>query len=241
MYFVPSSDGVHASACVSWREGNKTLRDYLYLGTVLDRERGVFQHDQRGVYTFSFPCGDIGKPPEDFIAPETPVASNIPRGSFDFGDAFLLNAFLHRTGLMDVVDSLLPLAGDRDTLHALVLFYSLSRLANDHADAWFQGSAARLLYPHASLDGRRISELLDKLGQPEVVKAFHEAHLHFVLTRCSPDKSRTELRRHPPDPVLLPRRRRLRPAPPDHGGAEKVGISDVLQSCLRQYARHGHA
>ena len=189
MYFVPSSDGVHGSACVSWREGKKTLRDYLYLGTVLDRERGIFQIDKRGVYTFSFPCGDIGTPPDDFTVPETPAASGLPRCSFDFGDAFLLNAFLHRTGLMDVVDTLLPLAGGRDTLHALVLFYSLSRLANDHADAWFQGSAARLLHPHASLDGRRISELLDRLGQPEVVKAFHEAHLHFVLTHCSPDKS----------------------------------------------------
>ena len=189
MYFVPSPDGVHGSAAVSWREGKKTCHEYLYLGTVLDRERGIFQNDERGVYTFSFPCGDIGTPPDDFTVPETPGAGGFPRRSFDFGDAFLLNAFLHRTGLMDVVDTLLPCAGCRDTLHALVLFYSLSRLANDHADAWFQGSAARLLYPHASLDGRRISELLDKLGQPEAVKAFHEAHLHFVLTRCSPDKS----------------------------------------------------
>ena len=61
MYFVPSPDGVHGSAAVSWREGKKTCHEYLYLGTVLDRERGIFQNDERGVYTFSFPCGDIAR------------------------------------------------------------------------------------------------------------------------------------------------------------------------------------
>ncbi len=190
MYFVPGSDGVHGSAALSWREGRKTGTDYVYLGTVLDLDRGIFQSKKRGVFTFDFCTGDIGTPPDDFAVPETPAPSGLPRTSFDFGDAFVLNAFLHKTGLMEVVDSLLPGAGGgTDSLHALVLFYALSRLANDHADAWYQGSAARLLYPCANLDGRRISELLDRLGAPEVSAAFHQAHLKFVLTRTSPDRS----------------------------------------------------
>ncbi len=190
MYYVPSSDGVHGSAGLSWREGKKTGTDYLYLGTPLDLERGIFQSKKRGIFTFDFCTGDIGTPPDDFAVPETPAPSGLPRTSFDFGDAFILNAFLHRTGLMEVIDTLIPGAGGgTDTLHALVLFYALSRMANDHADVWYQGSAARLLYPCANLDGRRISEFLDRLGQPEVVQAFHEAHLKFVLSHCSPDRS----------------------------------------------------
>jgi hypothetical protein len=50
------------------------------------------------------------------------------RISVDFGDAFFMDTYLNASGMMDVINVIEY--GNRDTLHAIVLFYMLSGLAN---------------------------------------------------------------------------------------------------------------
>jgi hypothetical protein len=41
----------YAKLCVSHRDGELTYKDYQNLGRVLDKERGIYQNRERGVFT----------------------------------------------------------------------------------------------------------------------------------------------------------------------------------------------
>ena len=107
--------------------------------------------------------------------------------SVDFGDAFFMDAFLHSSGLMDIIDQVHY--GNPDTLHAMVLFYALSGLANCDAIHWYEGNIVRLLYPKANLTSQRISDFLTSVGTPEKQMDFQKAYLGYVLEHYAQDKN----------------------------------------------------
>lgn len=188
MYIVYSGpNDKYASAAVSTRDGKKTRNKYEYLGLVVDREKGIYSNRTRGLFTFDPQTGTYGKVPEDFIETQLPDKRRIKRVSLDFGDAFFLHSFLQDSGFFGVIDSLGY--GNKDTLHAMVLFYMLSSMANCNADSWLSGSIAGLLYPKAKLDSPRISEFLASVGTPEKQMRYQQAYLSHVMTRYSSDKN----------------------------------------------------
>jgi len=65
---------------------------------------------------------------ENFTFPSKQPAVKRKHISVDFGDSFFLNQFLWQSGMMNVVDQIRY--GNLDTLHAMMLFYTLSGLAN---------------------------------------------------------------------------------------------------------------
>ena len=83
--------------------------------------------------------------PDSYIPSPVEDSRKKKRVSVDFGDAFFVDTFLHSSGLMDVVDCIGY--GNPDTLHAMLLFYTLSGLANCDAIHWYEGNIVRLLYP----------------------------------------------------------------------------------------------
>ena len=133
---------------MSKRSGSDTSVDAIYLGRVLDREAGIYKSRERGIFSFNPETGEFGSVPADFVPPET-VDKKQRKVSVDFGDAFFMNAFLHASGMMDIIDTIEY--GNPDTLHAMLLFYTLSGLANCDAIHWYEGSIASLLYPKANL------------------------------------------------------------------------------------------
>ena len=181
MYLAITEKGgrQYASAAVSRRDGRRTHDDYTYLGRVVDRERGVFCSRERGYFTFDVATGEYGRVPDGFEpdAPEDGRRSR-PR-TLSFGDAWVLDQLMHKSGLWDVVDEV-PWA-NRDTLHAMVAFYMCSRLANCHAEEWWRTSVASLLWPGARLDSQGVSEFLEKVGSRESTLAFQESYARFVL------------------------------------------------------------
>jgi hypothetical protein len=98
-----------------------------------------------------------------------------------------LHSFLQSSGFFGVIDSLGY--GNKDTLYAMVLFYSLSSMANCNAENWLSGSIAGLLYPRARLDSPRISEFLASVGTPEKQMRYQQAYLDYVMNTCSPEKN----------------------------------------------------
>lgn len=188
MYIIYSGpNDKYASAAVSTRNGKKTCNKYEYLGLVVDREKGIYSNRKRGLFTFDPQTGAYGNAPEDFIEPQLSDKRRIKKVSLDFGDAFFLHSFLQSSGFFGVIDSLGY--GNKDTLHAMVLFYILSSMANCNADSWLSGSIAGLLYPRAKLDSPRISEFLASVGTPEKQMRYQQAYLSHVMNEYCSDKN----------------------------------------------------
>lgn len=186
--FYSGPNDRYAYAGVSKRTGSKTSVKPLYLGRVIDKDAGIYKSKERGIFTFNRATGEFGSVPDDFVPPD--MADNRKKQaklSVDFGDAFFMNEFLVSSGMMDVIDTIGY--GNLDTLHAMVLFYTLSPMANCDAVHWYDGSVAQLLYPKANLTSQRISDFLASIGTPEKQIAFQKAYIAFVLEHCAPDKN----------------------------------------------------
>ena len=154
-----------------------------YLGKVADRQLGVFFTPQRGFFTYDVQSRQYGEPPSDFVYP----LDGAKNRAIPFGGSFLLNAFLHKTGMVELIDSL-PF-GNKHTLRSMVLFYILSPLANKYAERWYQSGLARLLYPKANLASQRISEMLATIGSEDSVQNYLEKQLAWVLEHLNPDRN----------------------------------------------------
>ena len=51
MYIIYSGNAEqYASAAISKRNGSETSIEYIYLGRVLDREKGIYKSKDRGVF-----------------------------------------------------------------------------------------------------------------------------------------------------------------------------------------------
>ena len=186
--FYSGPNGCYATAGVSKRNGKDTSVDTIYLGRVLDKEAGIYKSKERGVFTFAPGTGKFGLPPEDYIPPRNEDhRKKQKRVSVDFGDAFFMNSFIHASGMMKVVDAVKY--GNRDTFHAMLLFYTLSGLANCDAIHWYEGNIASLLYPDANLTSQRISDFLASIGTPEKQMEFQKAYIQFVMAHYEQDKN----------------------------------------------------
>lgn len=161
----------------SVRVGGKVRHEYVNIGLVLDERRRIFRNRQRGVFTFDPKTGEYGPAPADFVPP--PSGRRGPeRLILDFGDAYVLDAFLAASGLRTALDAIgYP---NPDTLHAMLAHYVLCGMAACHAASWWEGSYARLLWPRADLRSQRISEFLAALGSEALQRRFFAAYLDAV-------------------------------------------------------------
>lgn len=189
MYISYSGDeSQYASAATSIRHGSKTTVEYTYLGRVVDREKGIYRNKTRGLFTYDPATDTYGSVPEDYVPPS--FKDGRARGEkvlLDFGDSYFLNEVLHKSGMMQVIDTLSY--GNPDTLHAMVLFYMLSSDANCDAISWYQGNAVKLLYPRANMSSQRISDFLAAIGTPERQMTYQKAYISYVMNNYSPDKN----------------------------------------------------
>ena len=82
-------ESVRVDGCVMKKSGPN-------LGRVLDKERGIYQSKERGIFTFDLKTNTYGKPPQSYV-------SNVRRKNarekliVDYGDAFLLTRFWTNT------------------------------------------------------------------------------------------------------------------------------------------------
>lgn len=167
----------YAKICVSKRNGKTTSKDYVNLGRVLDKEKGIYQNRERGVFTYRVSDDTYGKPDASFV----PDSGGQPRKEkliLDFGDAFFLDNFITRSGMKAAIDAVGY--GNPDTLYAMVCFYILCSAANCHANDWWEGSYTRLLFPSANLTSQRISDFLAAIGEEVSLRGFFREYLSYV-------------------------------------------------------------
>jgi len=168
----------YASAAISSRTGKNTSMKYIYLGLVLDKEKGIYKNRERGVFSFDPKTGEFSDIPENFVLPTIKDMRKREYKCVDFGDAYFVDRILWESGMIDVVDSIDY--GNRDTLHAMILFYILSTMSNCDAVSWWEGSIAKMLYPNANITSQRISDFLKSIGKAENRINFQQAHVLFL-------------------------------------------------------------
>ncbi len=158
----------------SVRSGHKVGKSsQVYLGRVIDKERGIFKNRERGLFTYDLKTNTFGSVPAEYEAPSLQRKTKYPRRTtlvVSFGDIFLLDEYIRESGLQKAVDAI----GYRnpDTLKALLAFYILTSYANCHAEDWWELTYARYLYPKAQMASQRISEALADIGSEDAKRSF---------------------------------------------------------------------
>ena len=168
----------------SVRSGHKVGKsDQVYLGRVIDKERGIFKSRERGLFTYDLESNTFGSVPPEYETPSRQRKTKYPRRAalvVSFGDIFLLDEYLRKSGFQKAVDAI----GYRnpDTLKALLAFYILTSHANCHAEDWWELTYARYLYPKAQMASQRISEALADIGSEEAKRSFFKEYIRFLET-----------------------------------------------------------
>ena len=156
----------YASVYTPRRVDGKKDNQPQYLGRVINKENGIYQNRNRGVFRYSLANGF------------SPVSSQAPKAErliLDFGDAYILHQILKKHGYWELFRSILP--GWEDTLCSM-LFYKLIRGgANCYAADWWAGSYMRIICPDAKVESQRVSEFLKALGNERVQRTFFPEYL----------------------------------------------------------------
>ena len=170
---------VYATVVKSIRNGSKVRQErILYLGTVVDKEKGIYKNRERGIYRFNLK--------EGFLPLENPIEENTsaPQAEvreeliLEFGNTFLLYQYINKFDFYSVYHDLMPEGPELDTLMSLIFFRILeSKEANDYALSWWNMNYARLVFPEARLSGPRISEFLVRLGAESTQRKFFDGYL----------------------------------------------------------------
>jgi hypothetical protein len=163
----------YAKLYISKRKGKTITKEYINLGRVLDKENGIYQNRERGVFSYNLENNTYASPPASFVF----EAGYLRREKLlvDFGDTFLLSNFIRNSGLMTAIDAVGY--GNRDTLYAMICYYVLCSSANCHANDWLEGNYAGILYPKANLSSQRISDFLAAIGEESVQRNFFREYL----------------------------------------------------------------
>lgn len=172
----------YGTATTSVRIGDKVSKgDQIYLGRVIDKERHIFRSRERGLFVYDLETNSFGQVPADYEEPKTRRKTKYtirPTLVVSFGDVFLLDGFIKKSGMAGAVDAI----GFRnpDTLHALLAYYILSPLANSHAEDWWELTYAKFLYPRAQMASQRISEALADIGSEDAKRSFFQEYYRFL-------------------------------------------------------------
>jgi hypothetical protein len=143
---------------------------------VLDKERGIYQNRERGVFTYDLETNAYGKAPAEVVSPSRKRKKESL--IFDFGDVYFLDEYIKSSGLREAIDAIGY--GNPDTLNAMVAYYALNSLANCYSGDWWEGSYARILYPMANLTSQRISDFLATIGDEYSQREFFKAYLPLL-------------------------------------------------------------
>lgn len=163
----------------SVRSGKTVSKDFqLYLGRVIDKKNHVFFNRKNG--TFMFDENSLSFLPADpsYSSELKSDGRKKEKMVLDFGDSFFLSQLLGRMQYQKVIDSIDY--GNSDTVNAMVLFYTMTDYACSHAQTWYEGNFAKVLYPDANLTSQRLSEFMHKLGDEYYQRKYFKNHIEWL-------------------------------------------------------------
>ena len=172
----------YARLAESYREGNRVMKRTTNLGKVIDKENGIYQNRDRGIFKFDIATMEYSELSQKQL-PDTCIKDIPPREKLilDFGDTYLVDQFLANSGLKFAINAVK--CRNADTLYAMLCYYILCSAANCHAASWFEGNYARIIYPKARLSSQRISEFLAEVGDEAAYRGFFAEYLKYFTNR----------------------------------------------------------
>lgn len=170
----------------SVRRGKKVIKvNQKHIGRVIDKDNNVFYSKKRGLFTYDPETGVYGKADEKYSSELKRDKRKREKKLLDFGDVYFLDRMLKKIGYDKVLEAVGY--GNNDTLMAMVMYYIISEKANSHAQTWYDGSIAQLLYPDANIKSQRISDFLASLGDAQKQQRYFRAHISWIMDRISDD------------------------------------------------------
>jgi hypothetical protein len=109
----------------------KKDNDPVYLGRVVDKDRGIFQSRTRGTFTYSIENG-YGTVITEANDNTLFIATKEEKLILDFGDAYCLYEALKTLNLHDIIYSIVP--GKEDTMMSVLGFKLLASASNRYAE-----------------------------------------------------------------------------------------------------------
>lgn len=170
----------------SVRDGNHVHKqDQQHIGRVIDKDNNVFYSRERGIFTYDPDTGTYGKADEKYSSELKSDKRRKEKLLLDFGDVYFLDQLIKQMGYDKVLDAIGY--GNPDTLKAMAMYYIISEKANVHAQTWFDGSFARMLYPNANMKSQRLSGFLASLGDERKQQNYFKAHINWLKEKISSD------------------------------------------------------
>ncbi|MDR2199505.1 MAG: transposase, partial [Deltaproteobacteria bacterium] len=149
----------------------------MYLGKVIDIEKGIFQNRKLGIFKYDLDSGyDTAGVKDQYTRQRLKEEKAI----LDFGSSHMLHEYYKQIVFLDLFRDTLPKYSD--SLMAMIFYYIEMSESNSEAIRWFRGSIANLLFPEARLQSQHISELLSKLGDDAVVRDFFSEYLKKYIS-----------------------------------------------------------
>ena len=179
-----AGNGLYARLAESYRDGDRVLKRTTNLGRVLDKEQGIYQNRERGIYKFDistlkYSAVNNKDIPSSCIV-DIPLKEKL---ILDFGDTYLVDQFLANSGLKVAIDAIE--CRNQDTLYSMICYYILCSQSNCHASSWYEGNYARIIYPEAKLSSQRISEFLSDIGEETVYRQFFAEYIRYFTNHTS--------------------------------------------------------
>jgi transposase len=140
-------------------ETGKWSQRSKYLGVVVDKEKGIYERRN-----------EIKRAAKEADLKEQRI--------LDYGDSYFMNEFLKKDVLYPILKQIF--GKHTDTLLSLVLFKLQGGSAMRHAELWYDGNAANILFPNAAISTQSISKFLDVIGNEKLHQSFFAAYLKIV-------------------------------------------------------------
>jgi len=176
-YITKGNKREYASLASSARDGKQVGQQYLgNLGLVVDKENGIFKNRELGLFRYTLELGYCDLPDE---YAQEPGRGEKERLILDFGDSYFLWEYMKAQSFMPALQAVLP--SQSDTLFSLLFFRILTdKKACCHAETWYKGNYASLLFPRAKIRSQRISEFLAAVGAEDVQRVFFREYLRCL-------------------------------------------------------------
>ena len=184
----------YASVTSSVRVKGKVIKDgRTNLGRVIDKEKHIFKNRKLGLFTYDIETDTYGTVDAEFQEPNTRRKTKYRNREIldvEFGSVFLFDKFLNFKQIWKLIDAI----GykNKDSLHALISYYCISKYSNRLAELWWSYSYARVIYPNAQMTSQRISELLEDLGSEEAKHLFFKAYYEYLKREAETDSNKNK-------------------------------------------------
>jgi hypothetical protein len=183
----PAEYATYCPSCHGYSSKDKRTEKDIWLGKILDKEKGVYYNRNRGVFGFTVESGFYSLMESEMAMHNQYIDikskyknEQLEKSSLsiDFGDIYILNKFFQTNGLFKLFKSTTD--NNIDTLLSLILYRILTNKAFYFAEGWWKETVAQYLYPNAHMSSEQISKFLFKLGDDIYFRKYIIEHINYV-------------------------------------------------------------